>query len=39
MDDIESGAMTWRHVMLALPEVESVPAQVLDKVGRLVRGL
>jgi universal stress protein E len=31
--------MIWRHVMLALPEVESVPAQLLDKVGRLVRGL
>ncbi len=39
MDNIESGAMIWRHVMLALPEVESVPAQLLDKVGRLVRGL
>jgi universal stress protein E len=31
--------MIWRRVMLALPTVESVPSHVLDRVGRLVRGL
>lgn len=31
--------MIWRRVMLALPELESVPAEVLDRVGRLVWGL
>ena len=31
--------MLWRHVMLALPEIESVPNHVLDRVGRITRGL
>ncbi len=30
--------MIWRHLMLALAEVESVPTYVLDRVGRLARG-
>jgi len=37
MNDIQS--RTWRHVMLALAQVESVPDCVLDRVGRVVRGL
>lgn len=31
--------MIWRHVMLALLTIESVPGHVIDRVGRLVRGL
>ncbi len=31
--------MIWRHVMLALPTVLSVPDHVLDRAGRLARGL
>ena len=31
--------MIWRHVMLALTEIESVPDHVLDRVGRIARGL
>jgi len=31
--------MTWRHVMLALPTVLATPNHVLDRVGRLARGL
>lgn len=31
--------MIWRRVMLALPEVELLQAHLLDKVGRLMRGL
>jgi len=31
--------MIWRHVVLALPLVESVPEHVLDRAGRIVRGL
>jgi len=31
--------MIWRHVMLALPTVLAVPDHVLDRAGRLARGL
>lgn len=31
--------MIWRHVMLALPEIDSVPDHVLDRAGRIARGL
>jgi len=31
--------MVWRHIMLALPTVESVPSYLVDRVGRLARGL
>lgn len=31
--------MIWRHLVLALPGVESVPTQVLDRAGRVARGL
>ena len=31
--------MIWRRVMLALPTTENVPDRVIDRVGRLVRGL
>jgi universal stress protein E len=31
--------MVWRHVMLALPTVLGVPDHVLDRVGRVARGL
>ncbi len=31
--------MIWRHVMLALPEIESVADHVLDRAGRIARGL
>src|SRR6185312_10044150 len=32
-------SITARHVMLALPEIESVPDHVLDRAGRIARGL
>jgi universal stress protein E len=31
--------MLWRHILLALPEVESVPNHVLDRAARIARGL
>lgn len=31
--------MVWRHVMLALPAMDSVPGYLVDRVGRLARGL
>ena len=31
--------MVWRQIMLALPTVESVPSYLVDRVGRLARGL
>jgi universal stress protein E len=31
--------MIWRHVMLALPEIESASDHVLDRAGRIARGL
>lgn len=31
--------MFWRHVMLALPNADVVPAPVLDRAGRIARGL
>ncbi len=31
--------MIWRHLMLALSSVDSVPTNVLDRVGRIARGL
>ncbi len=31
--------MVWRHVMVSLPAIESVPEHVIDRVGRLARGL
>lgn len=31
--------MIWRHLMIALPEIESVPNHVLDRAGRIARGL
>jgi universal stress protein E len=36
---MESAVMIWRHLMLALPAMGSVPDHVLDRVGRLARGL
>ncbi len=31
--------MIWRRVMLAVPSVDSVPTNVLDRAGRIARGL
>lgn len=31
--------MLWRNLMLAVPTVEMLPTQVLDRVGRIARGL
>ena len=31
--------MIWRRVMLALADVDGVPSQVVDRVGRIARGL
>lgn len=31
--------MIWRHILLGLAEMEAVPSYVLDRVGRLARGL
>src|SRR5579884_2606477 len=39
MNDRESPSMIWRHVLIALPEVEFVPDYVLDRSGRIARGL
>jgi universal stress protein E len=31
--------MIWRHLMLAVPDVDFVPEHALDRVGRIARGL
>src|SRR5581483_5746647 len=31
--------MMWRHVMLAVSNVDYVPTHIIDRVGRIARGL
>jgi universal stress protein E len=31
--------MVWRHVMLAVSNIDSVPTHIVDRVGRIARGL
>ncbi len=31
--------MTWRHVMLAVSNADFVPSPIVDRVGRIARGL